>query len=121
MKRRLEQSSMQPYRMIEEAIVSATNNLLSSQELKNRSDSIRAHFLDNIGQILIPNLDLLPDLVSSPVFTIQQVIDCLKELGPARRMYKELSTLITLLLVIPTTPQLQLNAASVLLDDVRHF
>lgn len=101
---RIQQKSLQLYSMIQDTILAAANNKTTT-EFSGCVTAICEHFGDDLNERKLRlNLEMLPELMEGKVAeTLSQVTDKLKELGPARRLYSEISKLIALLLVIPVS------------------
>ena len=108
---RLLQENLQFYADTEDLILTAANSktvtLTSSerQQYERRIASVCKHFGNDLDiRSLTLQLDMLHDLVDGKrVESISGVVEIVKNLSPVRRLYAELSKLLILLIVIPTT------------------
>ena len=102
---RIEQPGLTLYINAEDTILSAANSLLSPQETEHRIAMLCEHFRDDVdARKLQLNLDMLPELMNGKAAShLSDVTNEILALGPAGRLYSELSKLLTLLLVIPAT------------------
>ena len=102
---RIEQPGLTLYTNAEETILSAANRQLSPEEIEGRLAMLCDHFGDDINaRKLRLNLDMLPELMNGKAANqLSDVTNEMLALGPAGRLYAELSKLVKLLLVIPAT------------------
>lgn len=102
---RFQQPALQLYCAIEDTVLCAANAALSHRDLDDRLSVISRHYGDDIdvGKLRL-NLQMLPDLMESKhVRTIDDVTAALMAVGPAKRLYNGLNTLIILLQLLPAT------------------
>jgi hypothetical protein len=92
---RLQQQTMLLYVMVEETMLSAANNAHTDADNDNISQ-ICNHFGSDLDQRKIRlNLEMLHDLMGGSVADkLSDVTDAIIALGPARRLYDELSKLL---------------------------
>ena len=102
---RIEQPGMALYTNAEETIMSAANRQLSPEAIEDRIAMLCDHFGDDIdARKLRLNLDMLPELMNGNAANqLSDITNEMLALGPAGRLYSELSKLLKLLLVIPAT------------------
>lgn len=106
---RLHQKNIQFYTEAEEFILSSANKALESPEDRAAFARRIAAVCDHFGSDLDPRsltlqLQMLYDLMDGKsASSLSDITAALVTLGPAKRLYSELSKLITLLLVIPAT------------------
>ena len=103
---RLHQKNIQFYIEAEEFILSSANKPLESPEaFVRRIAAVCDHFGSDLDpRSLTLQLQMLYDLMDGKsASSLSDITAALVTLGPAKRLYSELSKLITLLLVIPAT------------------
>jgi len=105
MTQRLQQPSLNLYANIETSLIAAANGQLSSNDLKDNLTAICEHFNSDLEyRKLYQALEDLPVLVENrQVTSLQDIIDKVVELGPAKRLHAPLIRLLTLHAVIPAT------------------
>ncbi len=102
---RFDQKTFKLYQSIENLILSAaTSGGWSRQDFEN----VTAHFNTDIDALRLQNqLNVLPELMKKQqTATMQDVINEIKGLGQASRLYSEVGKLIRLFLVIPPSSAL---------------
>ena len=102
---RFNQPGLQFHATIEETILSSANRQGLLPEDDASIEAICKHFGSDLDERRLRlNLEMLHDLMDGKAATtLSDVTDKIKELGPARRLYAEVSKLITLFLVVPAT------------------
>lgn len=106
---RLQQKSMKLYVIAEELILSSANKTVETPEdadtFMQRIATVCDHFGNDLeARSLKLQLEMLHDLMDGELAReISDVTKALMKLGPAKRLYSQLSKLIVLLLVIPAT------------------
>jgi len=105
MTQRLQQPSLNVYTNIEKSLIAAANGQLSSSDMKDNLTAICEHFNSDVEyRKLHQALEDLPMLVENrQVTSLQDIIDKVMELGPAKRLRAPLIRLLTLHAVIPAT------------------
>lgn len=106
---RLQQKSMKLYVNAEELILSSANKKVETAEdadtFMQRIATVCDHFGNDLeARSLKLQLEMLHDLMDGELAReVSDVTKALMKLGPAKRLYSQLSKLIVLLLVIPAT------------------
>ena len=105
MTQRLQQPSLNVYTNIEKSLIAAANGQLSSSDMKDNLTAICEHFNSDVEyRKLHQALEDLPMLIENrQVTSLQDIIDKVMELGPAKRLRAPLIRLLTLHAVIPAT------------------
>ena len=106
MNERLNQQCLQLYATVEDIIISSANNATTSPETDGCITTICNHFGSDLDERKLRlNLQMLHDLMPEGKVTerLSDITDQIKSLGPAQRLYAEVSKLIILLLVIPAS------------------
>ena len=97
---RFNQPGLQFHVTIEETILSSANRQGLLPEDDTSIEAICKHFGSDLDE---RRLRLNLEMDGKAATTLSDVTDKIKELGPARRLYAEVSKLITLFLVVPAT------------------
>jgi hypothetical protein len=90
--------------MIENTILSSANHEMTTDIDANLKE-ISKHFGTDVNERKFKlNLSMLPDLMEGNLTDkLVDITEKINELGPAKRLYAEISNLISLLLVIPAS------------------
>ena len=104
MEERIQQPNLRLYTMIENTILSSANHGITTDIDANLKE-ICKHFGSDVNERKLNlNLSMLPDLMEGKLTDkLVDIKEKLNELGPAKRLYAEISNLISLLLVIPAS------------------
>lgn len=105
MTERLEQRGLEIYRTIDNTPVEAGNGRMSERQLTESLTTICSHFKDDIDYLkLRRSCEDLPVIMDSkPVTCVEDIINKVVELGPAKRLHSHLVTLLILYRVMPVT------------------
>ena len=105
MTQRLQQPALKIYTTIDSSLVAAANGQLSADEITDNLTTICQHFKDDLDyRKLRQSFEDLPVIMDNePASCVQDIVDKVVELGPAKRLHAQLVRLLTLYRVMPVT------------------